>query len=118
MADRIVIEDLLVRCVLGLSAEERRARQEVHIRLVLEVDLRPAGASDRVEDSVNYRDVKKRVFSFAESSSYHLAEALAEHIAALCLETPRVRRVEVRVEKPSALRFARSVGVEITRSRT
>jgi dihydroneopterin aldolase len=43
-------------------------------------------------------------------------EALAEDIARISLEQPRVRRVRVRVEKPGALRFARSVGVEIERS--
>ena len=38
-------------------------------------------------------------------------------VAEICLENPRVERAEVRVEKPSALRFARSVGVEVTRGR-
>ena len=45
------------------------------------------------------------------------AEKLAAEIAAICLEDPRVERVTVRVEKPGALRFARSVGVEIDRTR-
>jgi len=53
-----------------------------------------------------------------EASSFHLVEALAERIAALCLEEPRVQRARVRVEKPGALRFARNVGVEVTRERS
>ena len=51
-----------------------------------------------------------------ESSGYHLVEALAGAIAALCLEDQRVRSAVVRVEKPGALRFAKTVGVEIERA--
>ena len=44
-------------------------------------------------------------------------EALAADLAQLCLEVPRVEKVRVRVEKPGAVRFSRSVGVEIERTK-
>ena len=116
--DRILIKDLMVRCVLGLSEEERREKQDVLINLILWADLRPAAASDRIEDAVDYRAVKKQIIALAERSQYHLAETLADRIASLCLEQSRVRQVQVTVEKPTALRFAHSVGVEIIRSRS
>src|SRR5262249_62426621 len=115
--DKILIRDLLVRCVLGLTEEERREKQDVVINLVLHADLRRAAEHDRVDESIDYRDLKKRVLALAEASSFHLVEALAEHIASLCLEHPQVQRVDVTVEKPSALRFARTVGVELSRER-
>jgi 2-amino-4-hydroxy-6-hydroxymethyldihydropteridine diphosphokinase len=115
--DRIVVRDLLVRCVLGVTDEERREKQDVVINLVLFADLRPPARSDRIEDAVNYRTIKKRIVSVVESSSYRLVEALAERVAALCLDEPRVAEVLVRVDKPSVLRFARTVGVEILRGR-
>jgi FolB domain-containing protein len=117
MTDRIFVKDLLVRCVIGLTEAERRERQDVRIGLVLFTDLRAAGESDRVEDSVNYRDLKKQILADAERSSFHLMEALAARVASTCLSYPRVKRVQVTVEKPAALRFARTVGVRITRSR-
>jgi FolB domain-containing protein len=115
--DRILISDLLVRCVIGVRDEERRDKQDVLINLELSADLRKAGASDRLEDAVDYAALKKRIVAMAEQSSFHLVEALAEKIAALCLEHPMVVEAVVRVEKPTALRFARSVGVEIVRGR-
>ena len=115
--DRILIKDLLVRCVLGLSAEERREKQDVLIGLVLSVDLARAGHSDRAEDTVDYRAVKKDVLAMAEASQYHLAEALAERVAEVCLTYGGVNRVQVTVEKPGALRFAHSVAVQIERGR-
>ena len=115
--DRILIKDLLVRCVLGLSADERREKQDVLINVVLFVDLAKPGRSDRPEDTVDYRAVKKDILAVADGSQYHLAEALAERVASACLAYGSVERVQVAVEKPGALRFARSVAVEIERSR-
>ncbi len=115
--DRILIGDLLVRCVLGINESERREKQDVVINLAILTDLRKSGKSDRIEDTVDYRALKKRILAMAEASHFFLEEALAEAVAGLCLEHPLVRRVEVRVEKPNALRFARTVAVEIVRSR-
>jgi D-erythro-7,8-dihydroneopterin triphosphate epimerase len=117
MKDRIFIRDLLVRCILGLTDEERRERQDVLVSLVIYTDLSAAAGSDQVEDSVNYRELKKQVLAVAEQSSYHLLETLAERIAGVCLSYPRVERVRVTADKPGALRFARSVGVRMTRAR-
>jgi FolB domain-containing protein len=115
--DRILIKDLLARCIIGVNDDERREKQDVVINVVLHADLRPAARSDRFEDAVDYRAIKKRILSEVERSQYYLVEALAERIAQICLEPPGVQRAQVTVEKPSALRFARSVGVEVTRER-
>lgn len=115
--DRIHIIDLLLRCILGVNPDEREKRQDVILNLTLHADLRRAGQSDRIEDTVDYKAIKERVIALVEGSRYFLAERLAERVAEVCLEDERVRRVEVRLEKPGALRFARSVGVEIVRER-
>jgi FolB domain-containing protein len=115
--DRILVKDLSARCILGITPEERREKQEVLVNLALLADLRKPGQSDRFEDAVDYRALKKRIVAMVENSQYYLVEALAERIAEICLEHPGVVEAQVTVEKPSALRFARSVGVEITRGR-
>ena len=113
--DRILINDLLVRGILGINEWERTEKQDILVNIELGADLRAAGRSDNVEDSVNYRTVAKRVVSHVESSARHTAEALAEDLVQICLTMPGVKRARVRVEKPGAVRFARSVGVEIER---
>ncbi len=115
--DRIHIRDLLVRCVVGVNDEERRDKQDVIVNITLEADLRPASERDDVRAALDYRAVKKAVVSAVEESRYFLLEALAERIASVCLESYRVREARVTVDKPGALRFARSVAVEITRTR-
>jgi FolB domain-containing protein len=117
MRDKIQIKDLLLRAIIGINDEERRNKQDVLINMVLYADMRVAGASDEIEDAVNYRTITKRVIKLVEGSRFYLVEKMAAEIAAICLEDPRVERAIVRVEKPGALRFARSVGVEVERSR-
>jgi FolB domain-containing protein len=115
--DQILIADLAARGILGLNDWEREKPQEILINIVLFADLARAGESDDVKDSVNYRTVAKKALAWAETSMRFTVEALAADLARLCLEEPGVQKVRVRVEKPGAVRFARSVGVEIERSR-
>ena len=115
--DSIHIRDLTLRCIVGIFPEERREKQDVIINISLHADLGAACQSDRIEDTIDYKGLKKRVVAMAEASSFFLIERLAQGVADLCLEEPRVRRVKVSVDKPGALRFARSVAVEIVRAR-
>jgi D-erythro-7,8-dihydroneopterin triphosphate epimerase len=118
MSDQIQIKDLLLRTIIGINDEERRNLQDVLINITLHADTRAAGASDDIEDAVNYRTITKQVIRQVEESSFNLVEKMVAEIAAICLQDPRVEAVDVRVEKPGALRFARSVGVEIHRTRS
>ncbi|MBN2308345.1 MAG: dihydroneopterin aldolase [Candidatus Hydrogenedentes bacterium] len=115
--DRIYIRDLACRCIVGINPDERRNKQDVIINIVLHADLRTPGKTDRIEDTVDYKSVKKDVIRMVETSSFYLLERLANAIAEICLVPPGVERVRVSVDKPGALRFARSVAVEITRER-
>ncbi|GMV95247.1 MAG: dihydroneopterin aldolase [Candidatus Hydrogenedentota bacterium] len=115
--DQIHIRDLTCRCIVGINPEERTNLQDVIINLTLHADLREACATDRIDDTIDYKSVKLAVLAMVEESSYYLVERLAERIAEVCLQDTRVEAVRVSVDKPGALRFARSVAVEIFRER-
>lgn len=113
--DKVFISDLLVSCIIGINAEERTHKQNVNINVVMYVDLSKSGVSDSIDDTVNYKTVKSSIVMEAERSTFFLVETLAQKIASICLAFPHVEVVCVRVEKPGALKMARSVGVEILR---
>ncbi len=113
--DKIHIRDILLRCIIGLYDHERHSKQDVVINITLHADLRDAGVSDDIEKTVDYKTIKEKIVSLVEGSSFNLVEALAENIASVCLESEGVQKVDVLVEKPGALRFTRTVGVEISR---
>ena len=115
--DQVFINDLIARGIIGVNEWEREKPQEISINIVLFADLHKAGSSDNIQDSVNYRTVAKMVLAHAETAQRQTVEALATDIARLCLEQPGVQQVRVRVEKPGAVRFSRTVGIEIERSK-
>ena len=116
--DRILIRDLLVRGIIGINDWEREKRQDILLNLVLYQDMRAAAESDSIEDSLNYRTLTKEVIQYVEGSSHYLVETLASEIARIAVVDFDAVRAKVRVEKLGALRFAKSVGVEIERQRS
>jgi len=115
--DQVFINDLIARGIIGINDWEREKPQDILINITLYVDLRPAGQSDNLDDCIDYRTIARRAQNRAETAQFFTVEALAADLARICLEEARVNKVRVRVEKPGAVRFTRSVGVEIERSR-
>ena len=115
--EKIHIRDIALRCIIGIYPEERKNRQDVLVNIALEADLAKGAETDRIEDTVDYKAINKEVVELVENSQFNLIETLAERIARICLKPERVRRATVTVDKPGALRFARSVAVEFTRDR-
>jgi len=116
--DKILIKDLLVRGVIGISEKERSQPQDIVINIDLYTDISNGGKTDNINDCVNYRTVAKAIIKHIHKVSRFTVEALAEDIADICLSMEKVNKVLVRVEKPGAVRFSRSVGVEIERQKT
>lgn len=116
--DKIFIRDLALRCIIGIYPEERREKQDIVINVEMHADLRAAGQSDDLNDTVDYKSIKKAILKLVEASSFQLIESLAERISEIALGNEKVKKVIVTIDKPGALRFARASAVEITRNRT
>lgn len=115
--DQIFIEDLLIRGVIGISEHERSQPQDILVNITVTTDTKKAGISDSINDCVNYRTLAKKIIAHTEVVKRYTVEALAEDIAKLCLEEKGVEKVRVKVEKPGAVRFSKSVGVIIERDK-
>lgn len=115
--DQTFIKDLLCRGVIGISDRERAQPQDILVNVALFFDLTRAGQTDNINDCANYRTVAKNILAYVEKASRFTVEALAADLAKICLAEKGVLSVRIRVEKPGAVRFAASVGVEIERSK-
>jgi len=116
-SDLIVIRGLVASCLVGVEEAERAHRQRIAIDLELSVDVRAAGRSDDLADTVDYAALRRHVLAAAEGGEFRLIERLAEVVAEVCLKDRRVAAVRVALEKPGALRRARCAGVVIIRER-
>jgi FolB domain-containing protein len=115
--DKVIIKDLRVTGIIGIYDFERTTPQEMVINVVMFTDIRKAAQTDDIAGCVDYEGVSNRLKAHAEISKRLTVEALAEDLARLCLETPGVQRVTIRVEKTQAIAFTGSVGVEIEREK-
>ncbi len=113
--DSIIINRLKVKCIIGCNTEERVNEQDLFISVDMHADTRKAGASDNLDDTVNYSAVSKQIAAIAIDGKFKLIEALAHSIAQHCLRDPRITSVTVTIEKPAALRMADAAIVRITR---
>jgi len=111
------IRGLEVNCIIGTRPTERKRKQQVLVDIVLGCDLQPAGRTDNLSDTVNYKSLSKSVVDMASRSRFFLIEKLADKIARLCLKIKRVKKVTVTVEKPHALNCAGCAAVTISRKR-
>ena len=115
--DKVFLKDLLVRGILGIHDWEREKPQDILINITAFMNTSRAAETDDLADCVDYSALAKKVQAHAETAARFTVEALANDLAKLCLEQMGIKKVIVRVEKPGAVRFAKSVGVEIERGR-
>lgn len=114
--DWIHLHGLRLNCHVGVSSRERRNKQVIIADIALKCDLRRAGKSDRIEDTVDYSVIAKKISALAAKETFHLLESLAERIAAVCLAESKVMAVTVKVAKKSVLPRVLSMEIEITRN--
>ena len=113
--DYIFLEDLEVRCIIGIFDWERKIRQKILISLEIPANVRRAASKDRIEDAINYKAIAKKILKDVPKTRFNLVESLAEYVADICLKEFKLRKVTVRISKPGAVRNSKNVGIQITR---
>jgi 7,8-dihydroneopterin aldolase/epimerase/oxygenase len=108
-----------IRCYgyTGYLQEERFLGQWFEVDLRIGIDLAPAGQSDRIEDTLDYRSVIAAVKEIISTAKFALVEKLAETIITTVLASDLVRQVELKLHKPAAPipDFGGEIVIELTR---
>jgi D-erythro-7,8-dihydroneopterin triphosphate epimerase len=115
---QIRLKNLRLRTYIGIEDWEQEKRQDVVVNATIEFDGTAAAASDRIEDTFNYKSLTKRFIDFVESNRFGLLEHLTDRLAEMIMEDPRAVACTVEVDKPHALRFADSVSVSVDKRRS
>lgn len=111
----VFVRDLDLSALIGIYDDEKLKPQ----RIVVNIDLsvREGSGDDDISHVVSYEIIVRKVEAIIAEGHINLVETLCERIAESCLRDRRVMAARVRVEKPDIIPNARSVGVEIERSR-
>jgi dihydroneopterin aldolase len=114
--DKIFLTGLTVECIVGVWEWERQVKQAVVLDIEMAADIRKAAASEKLDDTIDYKKVSKRLQSFIAESKFQLVETLTERIAEIIVREFHVSWVKVKLNKQGALRGAKDVGVIIERT--
>ncbi len=109
MQDKVFIEDLEVETIIGIFGWERKVKQ------IMDFNISDAAKTDNIDQALDYKSIGKDISSFVGKSSFQLVETMADKIAKRVLKNKSIEKVEVKVEKPGALRGSKSVGIKIVR---
>ena len=116
MSDRIFLDNLRLKCRIGITEEERRELQEVMVDVSLIMNLKTAGKNDSMDSTIDYREVMQQISQFASKGEFRLLESLADGIATHALKAFGVEGVIVKVRK-AKYSSEPSIGIEIERER-
>ena len=115
--DIIFIHELRLETTIGVHPWERDIRQTLLLDLELGADIRPAAATDRLNDTLDYQAVAQRISEFAAASAFQLVETLGERIAELLLLEFGAPWLRLTLRKPGVPSGAREAGIIIERGR-
>ncbi|MDS4042668.1 MAG: dihydroneopterin aldolase [Candidatus Competibacter sp.] len=115
--DIIIIRELRIETTIGVHPWERRNRQTLILDLELGIDIRPAAATDRLDDTLDYQVVAQRIGDFAAARDFQLVETLGERIAELVLREFATPWLRLALRKPGVPSGAREAGIIIERGR-
>ena len=113
----ILISDLKLKTIIGIYPWERRIKQNVVINVTLSYNAAKAIANDSIKETVDYKAMTKQIIQRVRTSRFFLLEKLTYMVLSTVMENKYVLEATVRVDKPKALRFARSVSAELTAKR-
>ena len=111
----VFVRDLEIDAIVGVFPHEKNDAQRIVINAELRVTDDVADIGDRLENVVCYGDVIDVIRAVCADGHVNLLETLAEKIAKLALENPRVLAIRVSIEKPDVFADCGSVGIAIER---
>ncbi|WP_028551939.1 dihydroneopterin aldolase [Paenibacillus sp. UNC451MF] len=118
--DKIVMNGMQFYGYHGVFPEENKLGQRYQVDVEMHLPLDKPGASDHLEDTINYAEAYEIVKNIVEKETFKLIEALAEQVASKLLQTyTSINEITVRVLKPHppVAIFFEGVAVEIHRKR-
>lgn len=117
MSDLIFIHNIPTQAIIGIHDFERATPQKLIISLEMGTDIRPAAASDHVDDALNYDAISRFVDKTVQQSQFELLETLAEALVRELFSRFAMTSIRLKIQKPGAIAYTQMVGLEISRQR-
>ena len=113
----ILIKDFLINEIIGIHKHEKIKKQKILFNIIIDVNQNTIPDESNLDSIVDYEKITNKLSKLTRSKNYNFLESLAEDSFKEIFEDKRINSVKIKIEKPDAIANAKSVGVEIFKSR-
>ena len=113
----VLIKDFIIHEIIGIHKHEKINKQKIIFNIVIDINQDTLPNENSLSSIVDYEQITNKLKTLAKSKNYNFLESLAEDSFKEIFEDRRINSVKIKIEKPDAILNAKSVGVEVFKSR-
>ncbi len=113
----VFIKDFIIEEIIGIHQHEKIRKQKIKFNIVLDVDQNSLPNEKDIKSIVDYEKITNKLENLSKSKKYNFLESLAEDSFKEIFEDKRINSATIKIEKPEAIKNAKSVGVEVFKTR-
>ena len=114
----VFIKNFIIKEIIGIHEHEKIKKQKIKFNIVLDVNQSSLPDEKDIKSIVDYEKITNKLESLTKSKKYNFLESLAEDSFKEIFEDKRINSVTIKIEKPEAIKNAKSAGVEVFKSRS
>ncbi len=113
----VLIKDFFINEIIGIHKHEKINKQKIVFNIVIDVNQNTLPNENSLSSIIDYEQITNKLKILAKNKNYNFLESLAEDSFKKIFEDKRINSVKIKIEKPDAIENAKSVGVEVFKSR-
>jgi dihydroneopterin aldolase len=113
----VLIKDFYINEIIGIHKREKINKQKIIFNIVIDVNQNTLPNENNLSSIVDYEKITKKLENLAKNKNYNFLESLAEDSFKEIFKDKRINSIKIKIEKPDAIKNAKSVGVEVFKSR-
>ncbi len=114
---KVFIKDFSIECIIGIHEYEKIKKQKIKFNIILDIDQSTIPDEKNIKSIIDYEKVTNKLEKLAKSKKYNFLESLIEDSFNEVFEDKRIKSASIKIEKPEAIKNAKSVGVEVFKTR-
>ena len=113
----VFIKDFVIKEIIGIHVHEKIKKQKIKFNIVLNVNQSYVPDEKDIKSIVDYEKITNKLENLTKNKKYNFLESLVEDSFKEIFEDKRINSVTIKIEKPEAIKNAKSVGVEVFKTR-
>ena len=113
----VFIKDFIIEEIIGIHEHEKIKKQKIKFNIVLDVNQSSVPDEKDIKSIVDYEKITNKLENLTKSKKYNFLESLSEDSFKEIFEDKRINSATIKIEKPDAIKNAKSVGVEVFKTR-